>query len=95
MAIEPNSPIYRNPVKVNHTKKDRRRAPYPGSSRVAASIDSSAAPRAVYLDRDRIGQYRRQGDLWFASDRLDRPIGRYNTEREAASAISSAAGGAR
>jgi hypothetical protein len=43
MAIEPNSPTYRNPVEVNHTKKDRRRAPYPDVGGIVTSSRSCAA----------------------------------------------------
>jgi hypothetical protein len=63
------------------------RAPAPGFSRVATPVDSSQASRSIYDGQHRLGSYRNCAGRWVAVDRLNRPIGSFDTEAEARLAI--------
>jgi len=43
--------------------------------------------RSIYSGTDRLGSYRRVGNLFEAADRLGRPLGCFSTEREAIAAV--------
>jgi hypothetical protein len=83
-------PARRKQIVAAAVNPPRNRAPHPGASRVPAKLDTSTAARSVYVGRDRLGTYRRAGDTWVAEDRLGRPLGRFDTEIEAANAVSAA-----
>jgi hypothetical protein len=88
MGIVPQPEGNRNPLqeKTKITGKKSRRALHPAFTGILSS-ELSPAQRAVYNGRDRIGAYRRYREFWIALDRFGRPLGRYQTEIEAASAI--------
>jgi hypothetical protein len=68
------------------------KAPHPGWSRIEPPVDSSGASRSIYDGRDRLGSYRCCMSRWIAVDRLNRPIGSFDSEHEARLAIYAAGG---
>ena len=61
-------------------------APAPGFSRTIP-VDTSEAARSIYDGRDRLGSYRSSMGRWIAVDRLNRPLGSFDTEHEARLAV--------
>ena len=59
----------------------------PVGRKIKPADTPTAASRAIYSGRDRLGSCCQFDDGWAAFDRLGRPISQYRTELRAANAI--------